>query len=84
MPEFVASLPLAALDGTMRKRLHGEQIAGQAHIKTGLLSDARAMAGYVLDAKGRRQIVVMLMNHHNAPDAQEANDALLRWVYERD
>lgn len=83
MPEYVASLPLAALDGTMRKRLHGEQIAGQAHIKTGLLSDARAMAGYVHDAKGRRQIVVMLMYHPNAPDAEAANDALLRWVYER-
>jgi D-alanyl-D-alanine carboxypeptidase/D-alanyl-D-alanine-endopeptidase (penicillin-binding protein 4) len=82
MPEYVASLPLAALDGTMRKRLHGEPVAGQAHMKTGLLSDARAMAGYLLDAKGRRQIVVMLMYHPNAPDAEAANDALLRWVYE--
>ena len=83
MPEYVASLPLAALDGTMRKRLHGEPVAGQAHMKTGLLSDARSMAGYLLDARGRRQIVVMLMNHPNAPDAEAANDALLRWVYER-
>ena len=83
MPEFMASLPLAALDGTMRKRLHGEPLAGQAHMKTGLLSDARAMAGYLLDAQGRRQIVVMLMNHPKAPDAEAANDALLRWVYER-
>jgi D-alanyl-D-alanine carboxypeptidase/D-alanyl-D-alanine-endopeptidase (penicillin-binding protein 4) len=83
MPEFVSSLPLAAMDGTMKKRLHDEPVAGQAHIKTGLLSDARAMAGYLLDAKGRRQVVVMLMNHPNAPDAEEANDALLRWVYGR-
>ena len=83
MPEFVASLPLAALDGTMRKRLHGEPLAGQAHMKTGLLSDARAMAGYLLDAKGRRQVVVMLMNHPYAPEAEAANDALLRWVYEK-
>ena len=81
MPEFIASLPLAAVDGTMKKRLLGEPVAGQAHVKTGLLSDARAMAGYLLDAKGRRQIVVMLMNHPNAPDAESANDALLRWVY---
>jgi D-alanyl-D-alanine carboxypeptidase/D-alanyl-D-alanine-endopeptidase (penicillin-binding protein 4) len=81
MPEFMASLPLAAVDGTMKKRLIGEPVAGQAHVKTGLLSDARAMAGYLLDAKGRRQIVVMLMNHPNAPDAEGANDALLRWVY---
>ncbi len=83
MPEYIASLPLAALDGTMKKRLHGAPVAGQAHMKTGLLSDARAMAGYLLDAKGRRQIVVMLINHPNAPDAEAANDALLRWVYEQ-
>lgn len=82
MPEFVASLPLAALDGTMKKRLIGEPVAGRAHVKTGLLSDVRAMAGYVLDRNGRRHIVVMLMNHPNAPDAEAANDALLRWVYE--
>ena len=83
MPEFMASLPLAALDGTMKKRLLDEPLAGQAHLKTGLLSDARAMAGYVLDRKGRRHVVVMLMNHPNAPDAEAANDALLRWIYER-
>jgi D-alanyl-D-alanine carboxypeptidase/D-alanyl-D-alanine-endopeptidase (penicillin-binding protein 4) len=82
MPEFVASLPLAALDGTMKKRLIGEPVAGQAHVKTGLLSDVRAMAGYLLDRSGRRRIVVMLMNHPNAPDAEAATDALLRWAYE--
>jgi serine-type D-Ala-D-Ala carboxypeptidase/endopeptidase (penicillin-binding protein 4) len=82
MPEFVASLPVAAADGTMRRRLRGERIAGQAHIKTGLLNDARTMAGYVLDRSGRRHVVVMLVNHGNAPQADAAQDALLAWVYE--
>ncbi|HEX7250582.1 MAG TPA: D-alanyl-D-alanine carboxypeptidase/D-alanyl-D-alanine-endopeptidase [Burkholderiales bacterium] len=83
MPEFVSSLSLVAFDGTMRKRLVGDPIAGQAHIKTGLLSDVRALAGYVLDRKGRRKVVVMLMNHPNAPEAEAATDELLRWAYER-
>lgn len=82
MPEFIASLPVAAIDGTMRRRLRNEGIAGNAHIKTGLLSDARAMAGYVRDAGGRRYSVVMLVNHPNAQQAQAALDSLLRWVYE--
>ena len=82
MPEFLASLPLAAMDGTMRKRLRGELLAGHAHIKTGLLNDVRSMAGYVLDFSGRRRAVVMLMNHPNAPEAEAAADALLRWTYE--
>jgi D-alanyl-D-alanine carboxypeptidase/D-alanyl-D-alanine-endopeptidase (penicillin-binding protein 4) len=66
----------------MRKRLHGERVAGHAHIKTGLLSDVRSAAGYVLDRHGRRQAVVMLINHPNAPQADAAFDALLAWVYE--
>jgi D-alanyl-D-alanine carboxypeptidase/D-alanyl-D-alanine-endopeptidase (penicillin-binding protein 4) len=82
MPEFIASMPVAALDGTMRRRLRNEGVAGNAHIKTGLLADARAMAGYVRDASGRRHLVVMLVNHANAHQAQAALDALLRWVYE--
>jgi D-alanyl-D-alanine carboxypeptidase/D-alanyl-D-alanine-endopeptidase (penicillin-binding protein 4) len=82
MPEFVASLPLAAMDGTMKKRLIGELPAGRAHVKTGLLNDVRSMAGYVLDRKGQRKVVVMLLNHPNAPDAEAATDALLRWAYE--
>lgn len=82
MPEFMASMPVAAVDGTMRRRLKNEGVAGNAHIKTGLLADVRAMAGYVRDARGRRHIVVMLVNHANAHQAQPALDALLRWVYE--
>ncbi len=82
MPEFVASLPVVAADGTMKRRLRGEGIAGQAHIKTGLLNDARCLAGYVLDRTGRRHVVVMLINHPNAPQADAAQDALLGWVYE--
>ena len=83
MPELVSSMPVVAVDGTMRKRLRGEGVAGHGHIKTGLLSDARAMAGVVLDRGGKRQVVVMLVNDPHAPETQPAMDALLRWVYER-
>jgi D-alanyl-D-alanine carboxypeptidase/D-alanyl-D-alanine-endopeptidase (penicillin-binding protein 4) len=82
MPEFVSSLPVVAADGTMKKRLRGERVAGHAHIKTGLLNDARTLAGYVLDRSGRRHVVVMLVNHPNAHQADGAQDALLAWVYE--
>jgi len=83
MPELMASLPVAAVDGTMRKRLSGAEVAGQAHIKTGSLTGVRAIAGYVLDAAGRRMVVVLIINHTNAGNAQTVQDALLRWVYNR-
>jgi D-alanyl-D-alanine carboxypeptidase/D-alanyl-D-alanine-endopeptidase (penicillin-binding protein 4) len=83
MPELMASLPVVAVDGTMKKRLSNAEVAGQAHIKTGSLSGVRSIAGYVLDAKGRRMVVVFIVNHANAVNAQPAQDALLRWIYRR-
>jgi serine-type D-Ala-D-Ala carboxypeptidase/endopeptidase (penicillin-binding protein 4) len=83
MPELVASLPLAAADGTMRKRLKTADVAGQAHIKTGSLVGVRSIAGYVLDGRGRRVVVVFIVNHPNAGASQAAQDALLRWVHRR-
>jgi serine-type D-Ala-D-Ala carboxypeptidase/endopeptidase (penicillin-binding protein 4) len=83
MPEFMASLPLVAVDGTMKKRLPGALVAGRAHIKTGSLDGVRAIAGYVLDAKGRRVAVVCLTNHPRAENAHALEDALLEWIYER-
>jgi D-alanyl-D-alanine carboxypeptidase/D-alanyl-D-alanine-endopeptidase (penicillin-binding protein 4) len=78
MPEFVSSLPLVGVDGTMRKRAAA---AGSAHIKTGLLADTRAVAGYVLAVSGRRYVVVAFVNHPNAGATQGALDELLNWVY---
>ena len=83
MPELAASLPLVAVDGTMRKRLSGAEVAGQAHIKTGTLSGVRAMAGYVLDRRGRMMVVVCIVNHARASEIQPVQDALLKWVYGR-
>ncbi len=83
MPEFISSLPLLGVDGTLRRRARGESVAGQAHIKGGTLSDVRAMAGYVLDSSGKEWVVVMMVNHANAPLTQDAQDALLAWVYAR-
>jgi D-alanyl-D-alanine carboxypeptidase/D-alanyl-D-alanine-endopeptidase (penicillin-binding protein 4) len=43
----------------------------------------RSIAGYVLDAQGRRLVVVSMVNHPNAGNAQAAQDALLAWTYNR-
>ena len=82
MPEFISSLPLTAVDGTMQKRLGSYGVAGRAHIKTGTLEGVKTIAGYVQDARGRMMIVVFLVNHPNAALAQPAQDALLQWAYE--
>ena len=83
MPELISSLPLIAVDGTMKKRLNGDGVSGRGHIKTGSLEGVRAIAGYVLDHKGRTVVVVCLVNHPRAGDAEPLQEALLQWVYQR-
>jgi D-alanyl-D-alanine carboxypeptidase/D-alanyl-D-alanine-endopeptidase (penicillin-binding protein 4) len=79
MSELMASLPISGVDGTMKAR---NVPAGAAHMKTGLLDDTRAVAGYVLAASGKRYVVVAIINHPNASRGTGAHDALLNWVYE--
>ncbi len=78
MPELMSSLPISGVDGTMKAR---NVPVGAAHMKTGMLEDTRAVAGYVLAASGKRYVVVAIINHANARFGQAAHDALLEWVY---
>lgn len=85
MAEFIASLPIAGVDGTMRKRLRGSPLAGRMHIKTGLIRHVRAMAGFVLARSGKTYVVVSLHNYPNIHSGRgtDIQDALLRWVANR-
>jgi D-alanyl-D-alanine carboxypeptidase/D-alanyl-D-alanine-endopeptidase (penicillin-binding protein 4) len=83
MPELMSSLPLAGIDGTLRKRLVNSAASGRAHLKTGYLDGVRAIAGYVLDSNDKRWVVVFLINDARARLGKPAMDALLRWVAER-
>jgi D-alanyl-D-alanine carboxypeptidase/D-alanyl-D-alanine-endopeptidase (penicillin-binding protein 4) len=80
MPDFLASLPHAGVDGTMHARLTD---GPQAWIKTGMLSDVRAAAGYVFSASGHRYAVVALLNGTGPADARPAIDGFLRWVWKK-
>ena len=83
MPEFIASLPLVGIDGTMGRRLQESSVRGQAHIKTGTLIDVSSVAGYVTARSGRRIIVSCIINDANASAARPALDVLLQWIYDR-
>jgi serine-type D-Ala-D-Ala carboxypeptidase/endopeptidase (penicillin-binding protein 4) len=78
MPELLASLPVAGVDGTLR-RARGEAV-GSAHLKTGSLRDVVGVAGYVDGASGRRWILVAIANHPQAAAVRPAIEALLDWT----
>jgi D-alanyl-D-alanine carboxypeptidase/D-alanyl-D-alanine-endopeptidase (penicillin-binding protein 4) len=82
MPEFLSSLPIAATDGTMRRRLKDSPAAQRARIKTGSLNGVIAVAGYVQDANNQPVIVAAMLNdEHVANGAGRAVlDALIDWA----
>lgn len=84
MPEFLSSLPISAMDGTLQRRFGGGPLEGRLHLKTGSLDGVRTLAGYLLDRHGRRVVVVSLHNDarlHTA-NGEQVQDALLRWAYD--
>jgi D-alanyl-D-alanine carboxypeptidase/D-alanyl-D-alanine-endopeptidase (penicillin-binding protein 4) len=77
---FVDSLPIAGVDGTLARRMRGGAAAGRAFLKTGSLSDTRALAGYVNARSGRVYAVALLVTHAQAARATPTLDALIEWL----
>ncbi len=80
--EFASSLAVAAMDGTMQRRFQNGTVAGQALLKSGSLEGVRALAGYVIDAEGRRFMVAAIINHPHAARGAAALDYLVQWIYQ--
>jgi D-alanyl-D-alanine carboxypeptidase/D-alanyl-D-alanine-endopeptidase (penicillin-binding protein 4) len=78
--ELEASLPVSAVDGTMKKRLRDSAAAGHAHLKTGTLEGVKTIAGYVQSRSGKKWTLVFFINHPNAKNGGAAQDALVEWV----
>ncbi len=60
---FVASLPVAGVDGTLAGRMRGTAAEGNVRAKTGEISGARNISGYVTTRDGERLVFVLLANH---------------------
>ncbi|MBD9399771.1 D-alanyl-D-alanine carboxypeptidase/D-alanyl-D-alanine-endopeptidase [Pseudomonas sp. PDM11] len=82
-PEFISSMPIVALDGTMRKRLRNTPLAGQAHIKTGTLNNVRAIAGFSRDNNGNAWAVVAILNDPKPWGASVILDQVLLDLYKQ-
>ncbi len=85
MPEYLASMSLSGLDGTLSRRFRNTELIGKAHLKTGSMDHVTAIAGYLQTRSGRRFAVVALQNYediHRGP-GEEVQYALLRWLYEQ-
>ncbi len=79
--EFISSMPIAGMDGTMRKRLKRTAMSGEAHIKTGTLNTVRAIAGYSRDDNGNTWAVVAILNDPQPFGASSVLDQVLLDLY---
>jgi D-alanyl-D-alanine carboxypeptidase/D-alanyl-D-alanine-endopeptidase (penicillin-binding protein 4) len=83
MPEFVASLPLAGTDGTLRNRFRSHAMQGRIRMKTGHMDDVSSLAGYVNAVSGNTYIATIIVNapgaHFGVGDDIQAE--LLRWIF---
>lgn len=59
---FVDALPIAAVDGTLKKRMAGTRAANNLRAKTGTLTGVCSLAGYVVSADGELLCFAILMS----------------------
>ena len=81
MSEFMASLPILGIDGTLARRTTDGALIGQAHLKTGSLDAVRAIAGYLRNAKSQWCVVVLIINDPAASATRAIQEDLLNWIY---
>jgi D-alanyl-D-alanine carboxypeptidase/D-alanyl-D-alanine-endopeptidase (penicillin-binding protein 4) len=80
-PEFLASLPLAGVDGTLRSRMRTAP-QGAVRLKTGHIDGVSGVAGYVTTAAGKSYVLVCLVNHPRADfgAGEPVHAALVTWI----
>jgi D-alanyl-D-alanine carboxypeptidase/D-alanyl-D-alanine-endopeptidase (penicillin-binding protein 4) len=67
-PDLLAGLPIAAEDGTLRKRADGAR--GLVRAKTGTLDGVTSLAGWARTTRGRELVFALISNGHRHGDVE--------------
>jgi PBP4 family serine-type D-alanyl-D-alanine carboxypeptidase len=76
--EFIATLPIAGVDGTLENRMRGTPAEGIVHAKTGSLSGVSALSGYAVTLDGEELAFSIMMQPFVVPTRaiREAQDKI--------
>ncbi len=76
---FRASFPTAGMNGTLRYRMRQGAASGNVRAKTGTLSHASALSGYVTTLSGRNIAFSVVANHYtvNSSHIRRAQDSIM-------
>jgi D-alanyl-D-alanine carboxypeptidase/D-alanyl-D-alanine-endopeptidase (penicillin-binding protein 4) len=79
---YYDSLPIAGVDGTLKRRMKGTKAEGNVHAKTGTLSQVRGLSGYLTGSKGEVYAFSLLMNNFpgTATDAGQVQDNFVEYL----
>lgn len=72
-PEYMSSLPIAGLDGTLKKRMQGLAVKQKIRAKTGLLTGVVGLAGFAADSNGGVTTFVFLYNGNSKSEEKIRN-----------
>lgn len=78
--DLISSMPLAGVDGTLKRRFTQGHTKGKARLKTGTLRNVTALAGYVTDQSGRTWVVASFINDPKAGRGRVVLDSLIEWI----
>lgn len=81
-PEFLTSLSLGGLDGTLEKRFQNVDDPSRIRMKTGTLRDVSCIAGYVVGQSGKTYAVVVFVNHPGVQNGigEPIQASVIDWV----
>lgn len=80
-PGWYRALPVAGdpdrmVGGTLTSRMGGTPAAGNVHAKTGTLTGATALSGYVADASGHRLVFSVILNGYKGGAPKDIEDRI--------
>ncbi len=73
---FYDALPIAGVDGTIRRRMKNTPAENNVHAKTGTLRWVNALSGHVTTAAGEKLVFCLMLNRYDSPPNRKRTDEL--------
>jgi len=79
-PEFLSTLPIAGVDGTMKKRLRNHPEKRLVRAKTGLIDNVVCLTGLIDGRKGEGLVFSIMINRNKCrhKDSKQVQDKMLK------
>lgn len=75
-------LPIAGVDGTLKRRMRGTKAEGNVRAKTGTINNVRGLSGYLTTSDGEEIVFSFLVNGHlrTTKETEMITDSVLEFI----